>query len=100
VGRRGEAGRPPYQCSQVGRLVDDRVNDHEISVAQVAASHVWHTRPDTDECFLVLAGSLQLALEDTTVTVPARHVFVVPAGATHCPSAPEGASIVMVEIPA
>jgi hypothetical protein len=35
-----------------------------------------------------------------TVTVPAGHVFVVPAGASHCPSAPEGASILMVEIPA
>jgi mannose-6-phosphate isomerase-like protein (cupin superfamily) len=76
-----------------------RVNDHEISLAKVAGSHVWHRHPDTDECFLVLAGTLQLALEDTTVTVPAGHVFVVPAGASHCPSAPDGASILMIEIP-
>ena len=98
----------PTSLDEVLEAIDDlwharpiaRVNDHEISVAKVAGQHVWHTHPDTDECFLVLAGTLQLALEDTTVTLAAGQVFVVPAGASHCPSAPDGASILMVEIPA
>jgi mannose-6-phosphate isomerase-like protein (cupin superfamily) len=77
-----------------------RVNDHEITVAKVAGTHVRHTHPDTDECFLVLSGTLHIALDDTTVILPPGHLYVVPAGAGHCPSAPDGAEILMIEIPA
>jgi quercetin dioxygenase-like cupin family protein len=68
-----------------------RVNDHEITVAKVAGTHVWHTHPDTDEGFLVLSGTLHLALEDADLILPAGHFHVVPAGASHRPSASDGA---------
>ncbi|WP_031068403.1 cupin domain-containing protein [Streptomyces sp. NRRL WC-3742] len=78
-----------------------RVNDYDIRIAKVHGEHVWHAHDDTDEFFLVLDGELHIGLRgpegERTVTLPRGSVFTVPRGTEHKPSAPEGASILMVE---
>jgi mannose-6-phosphate isomerase-like protein (cupin superfamily) len=82
-----------------------RVNDYDVRVAKVAGEHIWHAHAHTDEFFLVLDGVLRIALRDTpgddraerVVTLSRGEVFVVPAGVEHRPSAPTGASTLMVE---
>ena len=77
------------------------VNDYDVRIAKVAGEHVWHTHDDTDEFFLVLDGTLSIALRDPdgerSVVLPTGSVFVVPRGVEHRPTAPAGASILMFE---
>ena len=74
-----------------------RVNDYDIRVAKVRGEHVWHTHDHTDEFFLVLDGTLTIALRDRTVVLRRGDVFTVPRGTEHKPSSQDGASILMVE---
>ena len=73
------------------------VNDYDVRIAKVHGEHVWHTHDDTDEFFLVLSGTLEIALRDRSVTLPQGSVFVVPRGVEHKPSSPDGAAILMFE---
>ncbi|SHG22920.1 Mannose-6-phosphate isomerase, cupin superfamily [Jatrophihabitans endophyticus] len=62
-----------------------RLNDYEIKVVKLDGEFVWHDHPDTDELFLVLAGSLTIALRDGDVTLGPGQLYVVPRGVEHCP---------------
>lgn len=83
-----------------------RVNDYDVRVAKVAGEHVWHVHEDTDEFFLVLDGTLHIALRDgdrggdgdeRSVTLEQGSVFVVPRGVWHLPRSSGGASILLFE---
>jgi mannose-6-phosphate isomerase-like protein (cupin superfamily) len=77
------------------------VNDYDVRVAKIQGEHVWHTHDDTDEFFLVVDGTLRLALRtpegEREVVMPPGSVFTVPAGVEHKPSSAEGARILMLE---
>ena len=73
------------------------VNDYDVKVAKLQGEFVWHTHPDTDELFLVVAGELVIQLRDGDVTLGPGDTYVVPRGVEHCPKAEQEASIVMVE---
>lgn len=78
-----------------------RVNDYDVRIAHAKGEHVWHVHEGTDEFFLVLDGQFDVALRDpggteTTVTLRAGDLFVVPKGTEHKPSSP-GGSILMFE---
>jgi mannose-6-phosphate isomerase-like protein (cupin superfamily) len=86
-----------------------RVNDYDVRVAKVSGEHVWHVHEDTDEFFLVLDGTLDIALRDgdgeagsggdgeRSVTLERGAVFVVPRGVWHLPRSGRGASILLFE---
>ncbi|MFI1223437.1 MULTISPECIES: cupin domain-containing protein [unclassified Streptomyces] len=80
-----------------------RVNDYDVRVAKVAGEHVWHVHEQTDEFFLVLDGTLDIALRDgdsggeRSVTLEKGAVFVVPRGVWHLPRSGGGASILLLE---
>jgi len=78
-----------------------RVNDYDVKIAHTRGDHVWHVHEDTDEFFLVLDGSFDIALredggQERTVELNAGDIFVVPQGTEHKPSSPSGA-ILMFE---
>ena len=73
------------------------VNDYDVKVAKLQGEFVWHTHPDTDELFLVVAGELVIQLRDGDVTLGPGDTYVVPRGVEHCPKADQETSIVMVE---
>ena len=64
-----------------------RLNDYEVKVVKVQGEFVWHDHPDTDELFLVLSGTLTIALRDRDVVLEPGQLFVVPRGVEHCPRA-------------
>jgi mannose-6-phosphate isomerase-like protein (cupin superfamily) len=82
------------------RIVN-RVNDYDVRVAKAQGDHVWHVHDDTDEFFLVLDGELHISLREPagerTVVLTPGSVFTVPRGTEHKPSAPSGASILLLE---
>ncbi|MGW4833874.1 cupin domain-containing protein [Amycolatopsis japonica] len=77
------------------------VNDYDVRLAKVAGEHVWHVHENTDEFFLVLDGTLDIALREEggerVVTLPRGSVFVVPHGTFHKPSSVDGASLLLFE---
>ena len=78
-----------------------RVNDYDVRIAHAEGEHVWHVHEDTDEFFLVLDGRFDVATRaddgtETSVSLAAGDVYVVPKGTEHKPSSP-GGSILMFE---
>ena len=72
-------------------------NDHKIEVVKAKGEFVWHTHPDTDDLFLVLAGRLTIQLRDRAIELGPGELFVVPRGVEHCPRADEEAHLLLIE---
>jgi mannose-6-phosphate isomerase-like protein (cupin superfamily) len=72
-------------------------NGNDVMVVKVEGAFVWHSHPDTDDLFLVLAGELDIELRDRTVTLGPGELFVVPAGVEHRPVARAEAHLLLIE---
>jgi len=91
------------------------VNDHEVKVAKIDGSFVFHAHPDSDELFYLLSGELTLEIEEEqereretgpgsesppvkvrAVVMQVGDVHVVPKGVRHRPVA-RNAQIMMIE---
>jgi mannose-6-phosphate isomerase-like protein (cupin superfamily) len=60
----------------------------------------WHSHPDTDEVFVVLAGELTVLYklrEEERVVVKAGEVLCLPMGMEHCLVAEEGTEVLLLE---
>ena len=84
-----------------GPRIVTRMNNYDVRIAHALGDHVWHVHADTDEFFLVLDGQFDIAMRDaagteSTVSLRAGDVYVVPKGTEHKPSSP-GGSILMFE---
>jgi mannose-6-phosphate isomerase-like protein (cupin superfamily) len=73
------------------------LNDYKIEVVKAKGEFVWHTHPDTDDFFLVLAGRLTIQLRDRDIDLGPGELFVVPRGVEHCPRADEEAHVLLIE---
>jgi len=63
-------------------LVD--VNDDCMRLAVFEGEYRWHRHPDSDELFLVVAGTLQIDLEDgRRLELSEWQSVVIPAGTVH-----------------
>jgi mannose-6-phosphate isomerase-like protein (cupin superfamily) len=74
-----------------------RLNDYEVKVAKLEGEFVWHAHDDTDELFLVLAGTLTIRLDDGEVSLGPGQLFVVPRGVRHCPVADGEVHALLIE---
>jgi mannose-6-phosphate isomerase-like protein (cupin superfamily) len=73
------------------------LNDYDVRLARIQGEFEWHTHPETDEMFLVVAGKLNLQLRDGDVELSPGQIYVVPKGVEHCPRAATECHILMVE---
>lgn len=73
------------------------MNDYDVRVVKAHGAFTWHGHPDTDEFFLVLAGSLTIRMESDEVTLGTGQMYVVPKGVRHQPFSAEGAHVVLIE---
>lgn len=74
-----------------------RYNGNKVFLAKAKGEFVWHSHPDTDDLFLVLAGELTIDLPDDSVTLGPGDLYVVPAGVQHRPRSERGASVLVIE---
>ena len=74
-----------------------RLNDLNLMLVKVQGEFVWHTHPETDDFFLVLAGRLTIQLRDRDVVLEPGQLFVVPRGVEHCPKAEEETHVLLIE---
>jgi mannose-6-phosphate isomerase-like protein (cupin superfamily) len=73
------------------------VNDYDVRVVKAVGEFTRHSHPDTDEFFLVLAGSLTIRMDDGDVELRPGQVYVVPRGVPHQPVSPDGAEVLLLE---
>ena len=59
------------------------MNDYQFKLVKLAGEFVWHAHPDTDEVFLVIKGTMDIAFRDGVVAVHEGELFVVPRGREH-----------------
>jgi mannose-6-phosphate isomerase-like protein (cupin superfamily) len=72
-------------------------NDYHVKLAKVKGEFVWHDHLETDELFLVVAGSLTIMFRDGQVDLNAGELFVVPRGVEHKPIAEGECRILLIE---
>jgi mannose-6-phosphate isomerase-like protein (cupin superfamily) len=58
---------------------------------------VWHSHPETDDFFLVLAGRLTVETREGSVELGPGELVVVPRGVEHRPRAEEEAHVLLIE---
>ena len=57
-------------------------NGHDIMVAKAKGEFVWHSHPDTDDFFLVLAGRLTIEMRDGNVSLGPGDLYIGPRGSS------------------
>lgn len=72
-------------------------NDTKIQVAKTKGEFVWHSHPDTDDLFLVLAGRITVETREGRFEVGEGELLVVPRGVEHRPVAEEEAHVLLLE---
>ena len=74
------------------------LNDYDVRVVKTSGEFTWHSHQETDELFLVLAGSLSIRLEDDDeVVLGPGQLHVVPKGVRHQPFSEQGAHVLVIE---
>ena len=74
-----------------------QMNDYHFKLGKFQGDFVWHSHPETDEAFLVLAGEMRIDFRDGSVTLRAGELFVVPRGVEHKPFAARECRLLLVE---
>jgi mannose-6-phosphate isomerase-like protein (cupin superfamily) len=72
-------------------------NGHDVMVVKVQGEFNWHSHPDTDDLFFVLAGRLTIQMRDGDVVLGPGEMYVVPKGVEHCPRADEETHLIIIE---
>jgi mannose-6-phosphate isomerase-like protein (cupin superfamily) len=72
-------------------------NESKVQVAKTRGEFVWHSHPDTDDFFLVLAGRLVIELRDREIELDPGELYVVPRGVEHRPRADPEAHVLLIE---
>jgi mannose-6-phosphate isomerase-like protein (cupin superfamily) len=73
------------------------LNDYQFKVAKIEGDFIWHSHPDTDEAFYILAGELRIDFRDGSVNLKSGDLYVVPKGVEHKPFAASECSILLIE---
>ena len=73
------------------------MNNYQFKLVKVQGEFVWHDHPDTDEVFMVIAGTLDIEFRDGKVTLESGEMFVIPKGVEHKPVAETECQIMLVE---
>ena len=73
------------------------LDDSYVKVARLHGQFTWHSHEHEDELFYVLAGVLQIEMEDKIVRVSPGEFFIVPKGVRHNPIADEECFVMLLE---
>lgn len=74
-----------------------QLNDYHVKIAKVQGEFDWHSHPETDEMFMVVAGRLVIELPEESVELGVGDLYVVPKGVRHKPVAEKVCHILLLE---
>lgn len=72
-------------------------DDSVVKIVKVHGEFVWHRHSDTDELFLVHAGTMEIRYRDRTVALGPGQLHVVPRGVEHATYAASPCLALIVE---
>lgn len=72
-------------------------NDNDVMVVKFSGEFPYHLHEDTDDFFYVISGEMTMDLEETSQTVKAGELFVVPRGVTHRPRSVNECQVLLIE---
>jgi mannose-6-phosphate isomerase-like protein (cupin superfamily) len=73
------------------------MNDYQFKLVKLHGEFVWHSHADTDETFIMVAGTLRMQFRDREEVLRAGEMIVVPRGVEHCPRADDECHVLLVE---
>lgn len=73
------------------------MNDYQFKLVKLLGEFVWHCHHETDEAFIVLAGTMEIGFRDRSVTLGAGEMFVVPKGVEHITRAAQECHVLLIE---
>lgn len=73
------------------------MNDYQFKLVKFQGEFVWHSHKDTDEVFLIISGTMEIAFRDGAVTLGAGEMFVIPKGREHITRASSECCALLVE---
>jgi len=59
------------------------LNGQYVKLAKFKGEFIWHNHADEDELFLVIKGTLRIALKDQFIILNAGEFYIVPKGVEH-----------------
>ncbi|MFQ5434585.1 MAG: cupin domain-containing protein [Anaerolineae bacterium] len=74
-----------------------QLNDYHLKLAKIEGEFVWHSHPETDELFMVLAGEMWIELRDGRLHLQTGDLTVIPKGVEHKPVAEKECHILLIE---
>ena len=73
------------------------LNDYQIKLVKAKREFVWHRHDETDELFLVVEGSMQIALQNQTLDLAEGELTVIPKGVDHKPICNVECTVLLIE---
>lgn len=73
------------------------LNDYQFKLVKIDGEFIWHYHKDTDEAFLVVDGTMTIAMRDRSVNLGPGDLFIVPKGVEHQTSSTEPCSVMLIE---
>jgi len=74
-----------------------QMNDYHFKLARIEGEFTWHSHPETDETFLVIAGQMRIEFRDGMAELKEGEMYVVPKGIEHKPTADSECQIMLIE---
>lgn len=87
----------PWSPRVVAEMNDGSPVPLQFKLVKLQGEFVWHAHADTDEAFIVVAGTLAMQFRDRVEIVQAVEMIVVPRGVEHCPRAEGECHVLIVE---
>lgn len=100
-----QASMQAINLAQKAALIDQQwsprvvaeMNEYQFKVVRIEGEFIWHSHPETDEAFFVIAGTLRIDLPHGSVYVAPGELYVVPRGVEHRTAADGEALLMMIE---
>ena len=74
-----------------------QMNDNHFKLVKFEGEFVWHRHDNTDEVFIVLAGTMRIDFRDDSVELEPGEMLVVPKGVEHKPFASAECHVLVIE---
>jgi mannose-6-phosphate isomerase-like protein (cupin superfamily) len=73
------------------------LNGQQVKAAKLKGEFVFHHHDDEDEMFMVISGTLKMALEDETISINPGEFIIIPKGVDHKPIADDEVCLLLFE---
>jgi mannose-6-phosphate isomerase-like protein (cupin superfamily) len=73
------------------------LNDQQVLLAKLKGEFIWHKHENEDELFIVIKGSLKIALREKTLVLNEGEMCIIPKGVEHKPIAEKEVHVLLFE---